>query len=137
MNWYETWVGVLNTLSDDPELQGVVGTAIYLNGEREIELPSLTALLVTNEEMELDAPADWQFDAYGATLGQVVTMEKALMRLLHREGTRDIGGVLMFSEFIEGRTMNGPEPDRFYRRSLDFRFTPARSRYYRPTLAGS
>lgn len=137
MNWYETWVAVRSVLVDDGPLSAVTNGRVVLKGTKNLILPCITALLISNREEEIDAPAEWQLDLYSERLDDVVAMEKAVMRLLHREGSTDIGGVEMFAELIDGRTLNGPDPDRFYRRSLDFRFTPVRSRYYQPVIGES
>jgi hypothetical protein len=136
MNWYEVWTHVLDEIEAQPEIAAVMGDAIFLDGQRAIEIPSMTCLFVTDEEDELFAPMQWQFDIYTRTLGEMVRVEKALRLLLHRNTYAAIGDVRMFAEFLDGRLLTGPERDPYFRRSLDFRLEPVRSRYYRPQAIG-
>lgn len=137
MNWYEVWINALEAIAADMDVQAVLGAppAIYLEGEREPEVPSMTALLVTDTEDEVYAPVDWQFDLYTDTLDEMVFVEKALRRLLNQPLPVTLGNAELTSEFLGGQLLRGPEPDSYFRRILEFRFTPVRSRYYRPSIA--
>lgn len=136
MNWWEVWTNVLAALEADADIAEVMGEAIFLDGDRAIEIPCITALLVVNLEEEVYAPADWQFDLYTNSMDQLIQVEKAMMRLLGQPLPVTLEEAELSSEFIAGTLLRGPERDPYYRRTLEFRFTPVRSRYYRPQLAG-
>lgn len=138
MNWDLVWTdGIVPAIEADPDVQDVLGGAIYLDGVREIEVPSMTALYITDTEEETFAPVDWQFDIYTAALDDALRVERALRRLFHRSTQYWLGPFFLFSEFVDGRELNGPAEDPFYRRSIDFQFRPVRSRYHRTAVAES
>lgn len=141
MNWYETWTHIVADLETDPEIVSVLGEGeecgIFLAGERELRIPSMTGMLVTDIEGEVWAPADWQFDIYAFSLAEIVRVERAMRVKLNQPLTTTMGGVSFASEFISGQLLRGPQTDPYFRRLLEFRFTPVRSRYYRPQPVGA
>lgn len=137
MNWYAIWTAIVAALELDPEIGAVMGSdTIWLDGERPLQVPSMTALLVVNTESEMWAPADWQFDIYTRTLEDAVRVEQALMRLLNQPMAVAMGDAEFTAEFQTGQLLRGPHTDPYFRRQLEFRFTPVRSRYYRPQPVG-
>lgn len=136
MNWYAIWTGIVGALEMDEEISGVLAGAFWLDGERPFEVPSMTALLVVNTETEMWAPADWQFDIYTRTIEDAVRVEQAMMRLLNQPLAVAMGDAVFTAEFQTGQLLRGPHTDPYFRRQLEFRFTPVRARYYRPQPAG-
>lgn len=136
MNWWEIWSNALAAMEAEPDITEVMGDAIFLEGDREIVIPCINALLVVNTEEEVFAPAEWQFDLYTRTIEEVVQVEKAMMRLFNQPLYVVLGDARFTSELIEGTLLRGPYRDPYFRRQLEFRFTPVRSRYYRPSPAG-
>jgi len=127
VNWDAIWLEVLARLEGDATVASILGDRIYLWGDREFEVPSMTALLVVDTEDENWAPADWQFDIYARTFEDVVAVERAVRASLDRDWPIELGGHSFWTELVEARRLEGPSEDQIYRRSLDFRFTPARS----------
>lgn len=140
MNWFEVWTHVAAAIEEDEEI-GVVlgrgeGMAFYLAGARAFQVPSMTALLVVDTEEEVSAPAEWQFDICTKTLDDAVVVEKALRRLFNQPLATQLGNAVFTAEFLAGQALRGPEENPFFRRVLEFRFTPVRSRYHRPQPVG-
>lgn len=135
MNWYEVWTNIAAAIAANATITGVVGENFRLAGDAAVQVPSLIALLVTDSEDELYAPADWQFDIYAYSLGEVMTVEKELRRMLNQPLQVALGDADVTCEFVGGQLLRGPERDPYFRRLLEFRFTPVRSRYYRPPIA--
>lgn len=135
MNWYEVWTNVAAAVLADDEFAAVMGTALYLAGSRAVEIPSATALLVVDTESEVWAPAEWQFDLYTRSMEELMAAEKALRRILNQPLQVTLGDAKVTCEFLSGQLLHGPERDPYFRRLLEFRFTPVRSRYYRPPIA--
>lgn len=142
MNWFEVWSHVLEAFEADADISEVMlisaeeGQAIFLDGERAFRVPSITALLVVDTEDELWAPTDWQFDIYTRTVDESQQVERAIRTLLNQPLPVTLNDAVLRSEYLAGALFRGPERDSYWHRRLEFRLTPARSRYYRPTLAG-
>lgn len=141
LNWYAVWTAIVDAVEQDEEIGVVLGRgeacAFFLAGEREVQVPSLTALLVVDFETETEAPAEWQLDLYTKTLEDANEVETALRRLFNQPLSTDLAGVTFRAEFMTGTFgPRGPERDPYFHRQLEFRFTPVRSRYYRPQPVG-
>jgi hypothetical protein len=131
MNWDRTWDAVATLLEADADITAVVGSAIYLDGERPYAVPSMTATLVVDTEGEVWAPADWQLDVYARTMTAVTRVERAIRRILDGPAPIiEVDGVGVLTRFLAGRTTRGPETDQWYHRSLDFRLEPVRALYH-------
>jgi hypothetical protein len=131
MRWPDVADAVIAALEADDDVAAIVGGSIYLQGNREWEVPSVTMVLIADTEEERFAPVEYQLDLYTKTMPSLVMLEAAVRRVLHHDVHTEVGGLRMWSEFTAGRSFFGPETDQYFRRSLDFRFTPIRSRYVR------
>lgn len=144
MNWYAVWTFIVALIEGDEIVASVLGPSnpgnaplpFYLAGSRAFEVPSMTALFVSDTETELWAPFEMQFDLFLRSLEDVAKLEQALRRLLNQPLPIEVGDSVITAEFIEGQLLRGPEKDPYFRRILVFRFTPVRSRYHRPQPVG-
>lgn len=140
MNWYAIWTNIVAGMEADEEMAAILGTGeeskLFLSGDRPVEINSVTALLLPNTEEEVFAPFGMQFDGYFRTLAEVIRWESAMMRLFNQPTSVVMGDAEFTSEFVDGQTLRGPLTDPYFRRVLEFKFTPVRSRYYRPQPVG-
>lgn len=133
MRWDAVVPAWLAPIAADSDVRGVLGTdaAFYMAGEREFEIGSLEYQLIV--PAVLDREVFWrslvQLDFWVRTMADLVTLEKALVRLLHFDLQVAIGGIPMRTEFVgDGRPLEGAA-DNTFTRSLDFRLTYLRNRY--------
>lgn len=140
MNWADVWTHIARAVEEDAEIGSVLGVgeacAFYLAGSRAFSVPSMEALLVSENEDEVDASADWQFTISARTLEEVVRVERALRRLFPDQARVDLGGAVFVVQQLDGQMLPGPSTDRVFTKLKEFRFTPVRSRYYRPQPVG-
>lgn len=140
MNWYAIWTHIVAAMESDEEMRAIIGSGeaskLFLAGSRAVEIPSVSALLVTNVEEEVFAPFDFQFDGYFSTLAELTRWETAMMRLFNQPMSVAMGEAEFTASFVSGQLLRGPLTDPYFRRQLDFRFTPVRSRYNRPQPVG-
>lgn len=114
----------------DADVQSVLGNppAFFMAGEREFRVNSMRWTLVANTEGENWEESLVQIDFYVRTLAQVRTLERALRRLLHHEIELTVGGVKLWSKYVDSRPLGGAM-DGTIARSLDFRLTYLRGRH--------
>ncbi len=121
------------------EITSVMGMppdcALYLIGpggkDRALEVPSITGMLVGDVESELWDESLFQLDIWTHDLDEAIALERVIRWLFHQDIETTLGGVRLFIQFMEGRTVTGPGPDNYYGRSLDFMARPARQRFVR------
>ncbi len=133
MRWDAVVAAWLVPIAADSVVRGVLGTerGFYMAGEREFEVDSLEYQLIV--PAVLDREVFWrtlvQLDFWVRTMADLVTLEKALVRLLHSDLAVTIGGIEMWTELVgDGRPLEGAA-DNTFTRSLDFRLTYLRNRY--------
>lgn len=130
MNWDGVWSeGVKPAIAAESDITDILGTAFFLAGTRQFRVPSMTARMFFDTEGENWAPAEWQFDIYARTLEQVKTIARAMRRRFHHPVQQELGPFLLWTEFVDGRGLEGPDNDQYFAYSMDFRFTPGRSIY--------
>lgn len=114
----------------DATVQGVLGAGpgFFMAGERTFAVPSMRWTLIGNVEGELWEEALVQIDIWVRSMADLITLEGALRRLLHHETDVEIGGVKLWSKYVDSRPLNGAK-DGTLARSLDFRLTYLRGRY--------
>lgn len=135
LQWLLTWQAMVEAMEADSGITSVMGTPpstrIYMLGERQFEVPSITGLLVVETEDERWNPCEFQLDIYTRTVADMAAVEYRVRRLFHHDVRTTVGDMRMFAEFLAGRSSFGPATDQYFRRSLDFRMTPIRDRYVR------
>lgn len=129
MRWPDALEALLARVIGDPELLATLGGPhIYRAGEyREIRIPSVQYTVITATLAETMEPLLTQWDIFAASVGQLVAIERRLRQLLHWVGWREVGGVVIGSEYVESRDHPPPDPGRWHR-SIDFRHQPVRNR---------
>jgi hypothetical protein len=137
--------GVRALIMADPLAYEIVGAAIYEEGEREFQVPSITwTLLDEIPNAEVFHDIDIQFDPFTRSKGSLLTLQRRLHALLHRDvdwhlpssggfGSGFSAGfsgeeiIRVRSQFVGARgtkTAGG-----VYGGPMDFRITAVRSRY--------
>jgi hypothetical protein len=114
----------------DSDVLAVLGNppAFYMAGEREFKVNSMRWTLIANTEGENYEESLVQIDFWVRSLTHVRTLERALRRLLHHETEVTIGGLDLWSKYIDSRPLTGAT-DGTLARALDFRLTYLRGRY--------
>jgi hypothetical protein len=114
----------------DSVVQSVLGNppAFFMAGEREFKVNSMRWQLVANTEGENYEVSLVQIDFWVRTLTEVRTLERALRRLLHHETEVTIGGLDLWSQYLDSRPLMGAT-DGTIARALDFRLTYLRGRF--------
>lgn len=117
----------------DSEVASVLGDsppAVYLVGERDRQVPAMEyTLVVAGLETEVYESSLVQLDLWTATIEQLVTLEKALRRLLHHDTTITLGGIKILTQLTGGRPLAGADRDGALNHSLDFRLQYLRGKY--------
>lgn len=140
MNWFDVWTHIAAAIEQDEEIGAVLGRgeamAFYLAGSRAFQVPSMEALLVVESEEEVDAPMEWQFTISARSFDDIVQVEKALRRLFPDQELVNLGSAEFRVAQLDGQMLPSPNADGVMSKLKEFRFTPVRSRYYRPQPLG-
>lgn len=133
MRWDAAVPAWLAPVAADSDVQDLLGTVTEFNhvGERDFAVPSL--------EYTLISPATPLHEVYWRTLVQLdfwmksfadlVSLERALVRLLHYDWPLPIGGIPMWSQMIIGGTPLQGARDGIFGHSMDFHLIYLRDRY--------
>lgn len=121
---------VVAPIMADEDVQSVLGNppAFYMIGEREFGVQSMRWGLVSNVEGELYEESLVQLDFWVRSVAEAVTLMGALRRVLHHETEVEIGGLKLWSMFVEQRPIRTAR-DGIVEGSLDARLTYLRGRY--------
>lgn len=114
----------------DSDVISVLGNppAFFMAGEREFKVNSMRWTLIANTEDENWEESLVQIDFWVRTLAQLRTLERAIRRLLHHEIEATIGGIDLWSKYVDSRPLMGATAGTLTR-SLDFRLTYLRGRH--------
>lgn len=114
----------------DSDVRAVLGNppAFFMAGEREFKVNSMRWTLIANTEGENWEESLIQVDFWVRRLADVLTLEAALRRLLHHEIELTVGGVTLWSKYVDSRPLGGAT-DGTIARALDFRLTYLRGRH--------
>ncbi len=133
MRWDAAVAAWLAPVVADSVVQGILGVDAEFNmvGEGDFVVPSLQYTLVSPGVPHLEVY--WrslvQLDMWTKTLADVVTLEKALVRLLHLEVPASIGSIPMWSRKLgESKPLPGAV-DGVWSRSIDFHLIYLRDRW--------
>ena len=133
MRWDAAVAAWLVPVAADSDVTDLLGLApeFGMVGEHDYVVPSL--------EYSLISPAIpfrevyWrtliQLDFWTKTLDDLISLEKALVRLLHFDWPLTIGTIPMWSQMIEGGTPITGAADGVFGRSMDFHLIYLRDRY--------
>ncbi len=133
MTWDDAITDWLALIAADTVVQGLLGTDPEFNmaGERTFVVPSLEYTLVSAAVPHLEV--FWrtlvQLDYWTKTMADLVTLEKALVRLLHYDTPLTIGTTVMWSQMQAGGTPLQGATDGHFGRSMDFHLIYLRNRY--------
>jgi hypothetical protein len=127
VKWVDVMEAVLAHLTADAGLTAALaGGAIRRHGTFiEPAVPSLAWITYGNVLDENTEVVPTQWDIFAQEIDQAIAIERRLRALLHRDTPQVIGGIPMWTQFVDARDHADPEPGRIHR-SLDFRFEPAR-----------
>lgn len=133
MRWDEVLTAVMTAAETDATLLSVakLEANIRLSGPKVYRIPLVEATVLSDDEGELWAPVDIQWDLFFGSMDDLVSAERALRDLFDREGVVEIEGLRMWAFFLEGAALEGPTLDDtndVFSRALRFRFAPVRER---------
>lgn len=129
MKWDQVCAKIAALVAADPTLRAIYGGSIRMTGTGEHRIPLLEYMLVADGEDELWAAHTIQWDQFTKTSEDLVTSERRLRHLFHREVPAEFGGLAMWSQYVEGEVLAYPARDKYYGRAIRFRMTPLRERY--------
>ena len=133
MRWDAAVAAWLEVVAADSVVQGLLGTDPEFNlaGEHDYAVPSLEYTLVSPAVpfREVFWRTLVQLDFWMKTLADLVSLEGALVRLLHHEVPVTIGAIPMWSQMIVGGTPLDGAKDGIFGRSMDFHLIYLRDRY--------
>ncbi len=133
MRWDAAVPAWLAPVAADSVIQGLLGVVEEFNmaGERDHVIPSLEYSMIS--PAVLFQEVYWrtliQLDMWTYTLPDLVTLEKALVRLLHFDTPVEIGSIPMWSEMQQGGVALAGAQDGIFGRSMDFHLTYLRGVY--------
>lgn len=130
MRWDEVIPAcVVEPVLADADVVSALGTdpVFFMAGEREFSVPSMRWTLIANPEGENFEEALLQLDFWVRSVAQAVTLVRALRLLLHHEIEVTIGGIKLWSKYVDSRPVRTVR-DGIVEGSLDFRLTYIRAR---------
>lgn len=138
--WLTVWDAVVARLEEDLVVvaaltpPGASEPAIYLDGARAFEVPSMTGVLVSDFEEERFNRIDLQLNVFVRSLAALARVENRVRWMFTKDVRASIAGVRMWSEFLESRAIPpylGPDDKMVFGKQMDFAFRPIRKRYVR------
>jgi hypothetical protein len=130
------WDHVLRVTGDQVEsdllLSSIYGESIRLAGSGDHTVPLLEMTVIPPNIDEQWEPCTIQFDQFTESFDAMRASERQLRRLFHQDLPVDIGGVVMFAQYLEGDVIASPDRDGYHGRAIRFRFTPLRELYANP-----
>lgn len=129
MRWDTTIRAVMAAVLADSALAAIYGGAVRFSGSSSIAVPLLEFTLVSDTEGEQWAPVVLQLDQWVESADLLRESERRLRQLFHLEVPAEIGGVLMWAQYVDGDSIGAPNRDGFFGRAARFQFTPLRERY--------
>ena len=133
MTWDDAVKDWLGVVAADSVVQGLLGTApeFDLAGEHDYVVPSLEYTLVSPAVpfREVFWRTLVQLDFWMSSLADLVSLERALVRLLHHDVPVTLGTTKMWSQMIVGGTPLEGAADGVLGRSMDFHLIYLRERY--------
>lgn len=110
------------------------GDAVYQEGVRQYEVPSLDVLRVSRSKAEVTEPLLLQFTGHGRTQQEVIDIGNMLERLFDRDTWYDLGDVYLTSTWVDDGPAEGPDKHGRFHQSWDYTFEAVRSKYVRETM---
>ena len=133
MRWDAAVAAWLAPVAADSVVQGLLGTVTEFNlaGERDFAVPGLEYTLISPAVPfhEVYWRTLVQLDFWMRSLADLVSLEGALVRLLHYDTPLSIGAIPMWSQMIVGGTPLEGARDGIFGRSMDFHLIYLRDRY--------
>lgn len=125
----EAW---LDLLEADTALETELGGDDHIypaQSSRAARIPSVEWSLVGDLEEESFNPITIQVDIFAKNVRQMVTIERRIRLLTHRDTARVLGGLRMWTRYLDSRSHDYPAQPGAMHRSLDFQFEPLRAKY--------
>lgn len=122
MRWNVVMEALLGLVEADADVVSVIGDppALFMVGERDHQVPSVQWSLLTDPQGEVWGAAMTQWDLFTKTVPQMVTLERGIRRVLHRESLFVVDGHQLISRLSGDGGFTGPRDGQIARR-LDFR----------------
>lgn len=129
------WDDVLEAVVGVAQADATIRTLLQLSEIRsEVEwaehvVPGLTFHHVSDGVSELWEPSTIQADIWMTTLEDVVTVERALRRLLDHDLPTTLETVYCYAQFTDGASLGaamGPDRNNYFGRAARFRISPIR-----------
>ncbi len=127
MDWHRIADPLLDLLETDTDLTDIVGTALYMAGERDFEVPSVEWQVISETHDEDMGVVIVQVDLFTHTDGDNATLESVIQRHWDNRA-QTLAGVYIESNFEGGGTLPGAD-EGIYARFLTFRHRTVRERY--------
>jgi hypothetical protein len=136
MMWHlviPAWVALLEADTALVAALGGAGRIYPAQAATAVRIPSVEYLMVSDMEQELFNPILLQVDYWVKGINRAATIERHIRRLTHRDTARELGGMRLWTQYIDSRTLEYRAEVGVTHRSMDFRFTPLRAKYHRTT----
>ncbi len=135
MRWDQVIPAVVAYLRDDAGRPAALDRKAIdsATDARPTTVPGLTWYMVADTEGEVWNPILSQWDFFARTWEEMAELEGWFRALVHANLPRVIGGIRMWTELVDARTLPVPKEMNpgLVHRQLDVRLTVARSKYER------
>lgn len=124
----KAWVALL--VGDAALLAALGGPHVYpASAARVIRIPSIDYQGFSDIELETFNPIQIQVDYFARGVGNAATIERRIRTLTHRDVRRTLGGLRLWTRYLDSRNHDYPTDAGVVHRSLDFLFEPLRAKY--------
>jgi hypothetical protein len=96
---------------------------------RPVVVPSVEWSLIGDREVSLFNPLTLQVDYWCRGMGRASTIEWRIRTLSHRDTSRVMGGIRLWTRYLDSRNHDYPADPGVLHRSLDLQLEPLRARY--------
>lgn len=127
IRWPDVLLAFASVAQSDPILVDIFGQNIRLAGSMEHRIPSLELALISDQESELWERVVVQWSMYAGSMEDLIRAEGRIRRLFVHDLGVNIGGVIMFTEFLEGVALEAPTRDNVFGRAIRLGVEPLRA----------
>ena len=127
MDYHRIADPLLDLLEADADLTAIIGTAIYMAGERDFQVPSIEWMVISETHDEDMGDVLVQVDLFSYDADQLATMQSVVQRHWDNRA-RTLAGVYIESSFEGGGTLPGAD-EGVHAHFLTFRHRTVRERY--------
>lgn len=124
MRWHDVLEALATEARGSATLVSIYGEAIRMAGTKKHVVPSLDLHLISDTETELWEPQVVQWSQYCTSLADLISSEQTLRGLFVHPLAVNIGGVQLFTEYLEGVDLEAPTRDNVYARAIRIELEP-------------